>query len=92
MGKSLLLAAGWHRVVPASAPGITAQNAPYSQPYTLDDTVGFHSLNEVCRATGLKTASAIWSTEYMQRFADEPFVEQDRQNDESLQHPGWFSW
>jgi hypothetical protein len=72
----------------ASAPGITAQDAPYSQPYSLDDTVGFHGLDEVRRAAGLKPAPAAWSTKYMQRFADESFVEQYRQDDESLQHPG----
>ena len=88
VGKSLLLVAGRHWVVPASAPGITAQYAPYSQPYSFDDSVGLHGLNEVCRATGLKSATAVWSTKYMQRFADASLVEQYRQDDESFQHPG----
>ncbi len=75
MGKALFLAAGRHRVVSAPPPGITAQNAPHSQPYALDDAVSFYGLYEVCRATGLKPASAVGSTKYMQRFADESLVE-----------------
>ena len=71
----------------APSPGIAAQNAPYAQPYAFDDSVCFYCLYEVGGAAGLEPASAVGAAKNMQRFADESFVEQHRQDDQALQHP-----
>ena len=64
--------------MPAAAPGVAAQNAPYPQPHAFDDSVGLHRLDEVGGAAGGETTSAVGTTENVQWSADEALVEKHR--------------
>jgi hypothetical protein len=72
------MVAGRHGVVPAPTPGITAQDAPYPEPYAFYHTVGFHGLNKIGGTARGETAPAVGAAEYMQRSADKALVEKHR--------------
>ena len=67
--------------MPAAAPGIAAQDAPYTQGCTLEGTVGFNGLDEVGGTTGGKPATAPRPADEMQRSADETLVEAYREDE-----------
>ena len=72
--------------MPAAAPGIAAQDAPYTQSCTLEGTVGFNGLDKVGGTTGGKPATASRPADEMQRAADETLVEAHREDEQLLQH------
>ena len=64
--------------MPAASPGVAAQDAPYTQPHSFDDSVGFHRLDEVGGTAGGEAASAVGAAENVQWPADKALVEKHR--------------
>ena len=61
--------------MPASAPGVAAQDAPDAQCCAFNCAVRLNGLYEVGRAAGGETASAHGACYDVQRLADEALVE-----------------